>query len=248
MQDCSHALAALPRADGYYSWYFEQQLETAPPESDWRGWTDNRPIAFRRKVVQVPKFWNHGSCNLALLSHVDGNSKTALSLSRWADVYLAGYTLVQACLNLHSQGGAATVIDAFGRPALTMFLWQNGAVFDNVINMYTSAPFPAGIDPRVPAILKAFGSSNSSVDTFNGTTPEEVDFNHPTSVAHPNLLNNLIFGDAARTKIVSDQWTSSLRASTGRIKERRTSISLEAIPVGLLIVNQYSAARHVALD
>ena len=60
MQDCSHALAALPRADGFYSWYFEQQLETAPPESDWRGWTDNRPIAFRKKVVQVPKFWNHG--------------------------------------------------------------------------------------------------------------------------------------------------------------------------------------------
>ena len=72
-----------------------------------------------------------------------------------------------------------------------MFLWQNGAVFDNVINKYTSAPFPAGIDPKVPAILKAFGSSNSSVDTFNGTTPEEVDFNHPTSVAHPNLLNSI---------------------------------------------------------
>lgn len=35
---------------------------------------------------------------------------TALSLLRWGDIYLAGYTLVQACLNLHSQGGAATVI------------------------------------------------------------------------------------------------------------------------------------------
>lgn len=60
MQDCSHALAALPRADRDYSYYFEQQLETAPPESDWQGWTDDRPIAFRKKVVQVPRFWSYG--------------------------------------------------------------------------------------------------------------------------------------------------------------------------------------------
>ena len=54
--------------------------------------------------------WLLGSCNLALLSYVEGNSRSALSLSRWEDIYLAGYTLVQACLNLHTEGGAATVI------------------------------------------------------------------------------------------------------------------------------------------
>ena len=52
---------------------------------------------------------NLGSYNLALLSHAEGDSRTRLSLSRWADIYLAGFYLVQACLDLHSQGGAAIV-------------------------------------------------------------------------------------------------------------------------------------------
>ena len=146
MQDCSHALATLPPADEFYRYYIEQQLKTAPPESDWQGWRDERPTIYRRKVIQVPKFWSHGkqaclrtdntnsirgkltcwrwysgSCNLALLSYVDGNSKTGLSFSRWANVYLAGYTLVQTCLNLHSQGGAATINGRFWAQPLLFF-------------------------------------------------------------------------------------------------------------------------------
>ena len=65
--------------------------------------------------------WIPGSCNLALLSYVEGNSKTALSLSRWADIYLVGYSLVQACLNLHSQGGAGTVIGKLWAQSLLFF-------------------------------------------------------------------------------------------------------------------------------
>ena len=61
MQDCSHALAALPRADASYRYYIEQQLETAPPEFDWQDWKDERPIYLRRKVVQVPRFWSYGT-------------------------------------------------------------------------------------------------------------------------------------------------------------------------------------------
>lgn len=71
-----------------------------------------------------------------------------------------------------------------------MFLWQNGAVFDSTMNKYTSAPFPAGIDPRTPAILKAFGTFNNSVDTFNRTLPEGLDIIYPTSLVHPNVLNS----------------------------------------------------------
>lgn len=191
MQDCSQALAALPQADRFYRYYIEQQLETAPPESDWQGWTDERPSSFRMKLVQIPKFWSYGSCNLALLSYVEGNSKTALSLSRWADIYLVGYSLVQACLNLHSQGGAGTVIGTYGQPVLTMFLWQNGAIFENTINKYTSASFSAGIDPTTPAILKVFGPVDGSVDTSNGTLPEGINLSHPASLISPNFLNNI---------------------------------------------------------
>lgn len=60
MQDCAHALAALPQADEYFRYYVEPQLETAPPEADWQGWIDERPVGFQRKVIQVPKFWSYG--------------------------------------------------------------------------------------------------------------------------------------------------------------------------------------------
>lgn len=60
IQDCSHALAALPQADEFYRYYIEQQLQAAPPDSDWESWKDERPISFRRNLVQVPKYWSHG--------------------------------------------------------------------------------------------------------------------------------------------------------------------------------------------
>ena len=60
LQDCSDALAALPLADQAYRFYFEQQLRAAPPESDWQGYQDARPIALRRNIVQIPKIWSKG--------------------------------------------------------------------------------------------------------------------------------------------------------------------------------------------
>ena len=58
------------------------------------------------------------------------------------------------------------------------------------MNEYTSARFPAGIDPRRPATLKAFGVLNSSMDTVNGTILEGMDLVHLMSLKHPNNLNN----------------------------------------------------------
>ena len=137
--DCSDALAALPRADSFWRYYVEPQLEVVPPVYDWLGWADLRPATFRQKITQVPKFWSSGkqacldlaihhhivrcipemmkkdleglsgSCNIALTSYVEGDYKRAASIVRWSNIYLAGYYLVQACVNLHSQGGAAVV-------------------------------------------------------------------------------------------------------------------------------------------
>lgn len=42
-----------------------------------------------------------------------------------------------------------------GNPALSVFVWQNGAGFDRTMNSYMSAPFPAGIDPRNPWMLQS---------------------------------------------------------------------------------------------
>ena len=59
--------------------------------------------------------------------------------------------------------------DADDRPALTVFLWRNGASFDTTMNEYMSAAFTGGIDPRNPGILKLLGAFNSSGDTVNST-------------------------------------------------------------------------------
>lgn len=70
-----------------------------------------------------------------------------------------------------------------------MFLWRTGTSFDTTINKYTSAAYPAGIDPRHPASLRAFGTFNISVDTINSTIPEGIDFVHPMSLVHPKDSN-----------------------------------------------------------
>ena len=43
LQDCSRALAALPRVDRFYRYYIEPQLDVAPPIYEWLGWEDGRP-------------------------------------------------------------------------------------------------------------------------------------------------------------------------------------------------------------
>lgn len=60
LQDCSHALGALPRVDPYYRYYVEPQLDVTPPTYDWLGWEDQRPPTFRQNIVQVPKLWSSG--------------------------------------------------------------------------------------------------------------------------------------------------------------------------------------------
>ena len=54
------------------------------------------------------------------------------------------------------------VTDSFGVfkdirdfPALSIFLWEDGSRFDQTMNDYMSAPFPAGIDPANPTILQS---------------------------------------------------------------------------------------------
>ena len=54
--DCSHALAALPRANPLWRYYIEPQVEAAPPVYDWLGWVDQRPPTLRQRVIQIPKF------------------------------------------------------------------------------------------------------------------------------------------------------------------------------------------------
>ena len=69
-----------------------------------------------------------------------------------------------------------------------MFIWENGAAFDATINKYMTAAFPAGIDPRFPAIVKMLATFNSSVDTLNGTVSEGINLISPVSPLNSNVL------------------------------------------------------------
>ena len=43
-------------------------------------------------------------------------------------------------------------------PGLTIFIWQDGARFDSVMNQYMSAGYPVGIDPVTSMALSRNGS------------------------------------------------------------------------------------------
>ena len=75
LQDCLQTLATLPHADRLYRYYIEPQLETAPPESDWQSWADERPSPLRQKLVQVPKFWSHGKQVCSLTDYIPEGEK-----------------------------------------------------------------------------------------------------------------------------------------------------------------------------
>ena len=49
--------------------------------------------------------------------------------------------------------------DVFGNPTLSMFVWRDGADFDQTMNEYMRAQFPRGIDPANPAVMFSMLSS-----------------------------------------------------------------------------------------
>ena len=51
-------------------------------------------------------------------------------------------------------------------PALTIFMWQNGAPFDDVLARYTSASLPTGIDPNFPSVVQTLGALNGSLNVL----------------------------------------------------------------------------------
>ena len=98
------------------------------------------------------------------------------------------------CLLVNKQGGAATVTgespsfnqhkanhslspatDSHNAPILSIFLWANGASFENVMANYMSAAWPVGIDPTDPGSLRF----------VNGTVPSFENMGNGTSIPIP---------------------------------------------------------------
>lgn len=55
---------------------------------------------------------------------------------------------------------------------MTIFVWSNGAKFEEVVNQYTSAAYPVGIGPANPSILQSLGSINGSVQLLRNVSLE----------------------------------------------------------------------------
>lgn len=148
------ALSAVP-TDEVVQFFVEQQLRTGLPEANWVTFVDPRSPGTRREVVQLPKLWNYGACNIALLSYAHGDAGIAVSATQWLRIFAAGLQTLMSCLASNHRGGVAVVNSMLGSPALSVFVWQDGAEFDQTMNNYMNAPFPTGIDPSNPAVLQS---------------------------------------------------------------------------------------------
>ena len=118
---------------------------------------------------------------MALLSYVHGDYCLAVSGSRWCDIADQSSHIISNCVERNKQGGTGfikskpqitgplyvgtssdelmhVVLDLGDMRGLSLFLWQDGAPFDDVMNEYMSASFPSGIDPS-SAVLSAQNAS-----------------------------------------------------------------------------------------
>ena len=57
---CLQALAKFP-IDRYTQYFVEQQMRSAPPDMDYKGFRDPRAPALRMPLVQLPKFMSYGT-------------------------------------------------------------------------------------------------------------------------------------------------------------------------------------------
>ncbi|CAD6575631.1 MAG: hypothetical protein ASARMPREDX12_007399 [Alectoria sarmentosa] len=128
-------------------------MRTAPPVAVWHKFIDPRPPNAKQSIVQLPKRISYGTCNVALFSFYSKdrklvNSSPALA---WSDIFSAGLNLDNDCLT-HHEGGAIVVNDTRGKPGLSLFVWEDGAPFEWLLNHENILEFPPGMDPTNPDI------------------------------------------------------------------------------------------------
>lgn len=123
------------------------------------------------------------------MSFDDGNGGVGESLSQWSKIFGTGIELLMECLVKDHTGGSAVIagkswcltvlnkstiqllvltrfhlVEGNGaRSVLSLFLWEDGAWFDDIINDYWGTDSPSAIDPLNP--LKLLKNSNSTGDT-----------------------------------------------------------------------------------
>ena len=76
-------------------------------------------------------------------------------------------------------------------PVLSLFFWENGAAFQDIMNLYTSAGFPRAINPRYP-----LGQVNGSTGLGNSSSNASY-YAYPHNLDGPNGTLIRLAGDAA---------------------------------------------------
>ncbi|KAM0794004.1 hypothetical protein BDR22DRAFT_895590 [Usnea florida] len=100
-------------------WFLEQQVQTALPAADWRSWVDPRPPAIRQPFVQLPKWWSHRTCNIALATYGSAHLVVPPAFLKWSTIRETGYQLALHCVSDNSRGGAANILSRSSRMLVT---------------------------------------------------------------------------------------------------------------------------------
>ncbi|KAL9010335.1 MAG: hypothetical protein Q9173_004719 [Seirophora scorigena] len=176
MYSCLQALGQLPTApDPRY--FVEMQVRSAPPTYVWPAFQDPRGPQFQNTVVQLPRLVSRVSSSRlgsgdnslqkttaeAIYSYPGTQTPTSTPLIAWPAVHEAGTSIAAACLSIN-QGGTAVVNGIENNPALGMFVWQDGADFQWLMNHDMGYAIPPGLNPNPPTAFLRELKANASTD------------------------------------------------------------------------------------
>lgn len=63
-------------------------------------------------------------------------------------------------------------IDIGSLPGLSVYMWQDGALFDRIMNQYMSVDYPRGVDPANPVAHLSRNNPEANLTSMTSTLSE----------------------------------------------------------------------------
>ncbi|CAF9908717.1 MAG: hypothetical protein ALECFALPRED_004911 [Alectoria fallacina] len=126
-------------------------------------------------MVQLPRVWRYRSARIALLFYANAAGKVPLPSinSNWRVVQAATAGVVQYCIkSQQGVGGVWIVTDHTQTPYLSLFLYESGAPFEDVVNRYMITGL--GVNPFNP---RGFGIEGVALNSTGvlGTVEDQAE-------------------------------------------------------------------------